>query len=96
MAEEYLAREIDAQAAMLQAPLGDAALEYRALTPAGVAQLVATATAGILLIVITCGAIASADSRQSAGEAFTAALTLCGVSFAAFCGHGDGCDWQSA
>jgi hypothetical protein len=72
---------------MLQAPLGDAALEYRALTARGPAQLIAAATAGILLVGIAYGAIASADSRQSAGEAVTAALTVGGVSFAGFCGH---------
>jgi hypothetical protein len=93
MAEEYLARKVDTKATLLQVPLGDAALEYRALTAGGPAELIAATTTSSPLVGIAYGAITSTDSRQPAGAAVTAALTPCNVSFAGFCGHGNGCGW---
>jgi hypothetical protein len=53
MADEYLAREIEAQAAMLQAPRGDAACKNRAFATARAARLGGAPTASVLLVGIT-------------------------------------------
>jgi hypothetical protein len=73
MAHEHLAGKVEAESAMLQPSLDDAALEDRALTPARRAELIATATAEILLVSVTGAAIAAADSRNPAFQAFTIA-----------------------
>ena len=74
MADEHLARKVEAQAAMLQAPFYDTALEYRALTAGRPAQLVGATTTGALLACVARGTIAAADGGHSPGEAVTLAL----------------------
>lgn len=74
MADEHLARKVEAQAAMLQPPLYDAALEYRALASGRPAQLVGATAAGAILAGVARGTIAAADGSQSPGEAITLAL----------------------
>ncbi len=76
MAEEYLAGKIDAQAAVLEASLGDAALKDSAFSAASPAQLVGATTAGILLIGLALTAIATADGSKPAGEAVAPAIGL--------------------
>jgi hypothetical protein len=94
MADEHLAREIEAQAAVLQASLDDAALKDRAFTAARLAQLVGATTAGAFLAGVACSTIAAADGGQSSGEAVTPALPRCSVFSAGFCGHGGRSGWQ--
>ena len=93
MAEEHLAREIDAQAAMLEAALGDAALKDGAFATARFTQLVGATTAGILLIGFAFAAIATADGSQSAGEAVAPGLIRSVVCLARFSRHDDRSGW---
>ena len=88
MADKHLAREIEAQATVLQAPLDDATFKDRAFTAARPAQLVGATTAGAFLAGVARGTIAAADGGQSAGEAVTPALPRCTMSLAEFCAHG--------
>lgn len=74
MADEHLARKVEAQAAMLQAPFYDTALEYRALAAGRLAQLVGTTAAGAILAGVARSTMAAADGGQSPGEAITLAL----------------------
>ena len=94
MADEHLAREIEAQAAVLQTPLDDAAFKDRAFTAARLAQLVGATTAGAFLAGVARGAIAAADGGQSPGEAVAPALPRYSVFSAGFCGHGVRFGWQ--
>lgn len=93
MADEHLARKVQAQAAMLQPPLGDAALEHKAVTTERPAQLVGATTAGAILVGVARGTMAAADGGQSPGEAATPALPRSFLSSARFCDHGFWSGW---
>ena len=94
MADEHLARKVEAQAAVLQAPLDDATFKYGAFTAARAAQLVGATTTGAFLVGVARGTIAAADGGQSPGEAVTLALPRCTMSLAGFCTHSGRSGWQ--
>lgn len=73
LADEYLARKIQAHATVLQAPFQDTALKDRALALAGASKLIAAAAAGSSLKGVTVSAVAAADGRQTPAEAITPA-----------------------
>ena len=74
MADEYLARKVEAQAAVLQAPLNDAALEYETIATGRPAQLVGATAASAVLAGVARGTVAAADGGQSTAEAIAAVL----------------------
>jgi len=88
VADEHLARKVEAQAAVLQPPLDDAALEYEALATGSPAQLVGAAAASALPAGIARSTVAAAYRRQSTGEAVALVLPRCCLSSARLCGHG--------
>jgi hypothetical protein len=69
--DKHLARKIDAQAAVFQTPIRDAALKDGAFAFAGFPKLVATATADAILVGGAQLAIPSTDGGQPAPHAFT-------------------------
>jgi hypothetical protein len=72
--DEHLARKVETQAAMLQTPLDDAALEYGALTTGRPAQLVGATAASVVLTGVARGTVAAAYRGHSTGEAVALAL----------------------
>ena len=92
---EHLAWKVETQAAMLQAPFYDTALEYRALATGRLAQLVGATTAGTILAGFAYGTRAAAYRGQSAREAvaFAFALPQRSLFSAPLCGHGVWSGW---
>ena len=64
MAQENLAREVNAQAAVLQAPALDTARKHGALAAARPTQLVATATAGVCQHCVAVATVATTNGSQ--------------------------------
>ena len=71
LTHKHLAREVDAQAAVLQSPIQDAALMDGTSTPGGFRKLMATATADAVLVGDTLLAVPSTCGDQPAAGAFT-------------------------
>jgi hypothetical protein len=65
MAYKDLAGEIQAETAVLQAPLRDTALKEGTVATPGTAQLIGTATAAVHLVGVTPSTVTAADSGQA-------------------------------
>ncbi len=96
VADEYLAREIKTQTAVLQLPHGDATRQDGACATARLARFGGAPTAGALLVGMAHGANATADARQCLREAVTAALPRCTVPLAGSCAHRNRYDWLAS